>query len=59
MESGRTITLTRQSAIANENKNQLVIVCKRLSSDIDAHTNTLPSVPKMANIESDKIGQLN
>jgi hypothetical protein len=59
IESGKTTRLTRQSAIANEKRNQLVTVCNCLSSDIDAQTNILPSVPNIANIDKDKTGQFN
>jgi hypothetical protein len=57
IENGRTIRLTRQSAIANENRNQFVTVCNCLSSVIDAHTNKLPSVPNIANIDKPNTGQ--
>ncbi len=59
IESGKTTRLTRQSAIAKENRNQLVTVCNCLSSDIDAQTNKLPSVPNIAKIDRDKTGQFN
>lgn len=57
IESGKTIRLTKRSAIANENKNQFVLVCNCLSSDIDTHTSKLPSVPNIADIDNINIGQ--
>jgi hypothetical protein len=57
IESAKTIRLTKQSAIANEKRNQFVTVCNCLSSDIDTHTSKLPSVPKTANIHNVNIGQ--
>jgi hypothetical protein len=59
IESGKTTRLTRQSAIANEKRNQLVPVCNCLSSEIDAHTNKLPTVPNIANIDKINTGQFN
>jgi hypothetical protein len=59
IESGKTTRLTRQSAIANEKRNQFVTVCNCLSSDIEAHTNKLPNVPNIANIDNVKTGQFN
>ena len=58
IESGKTIRLTKQSAIANEKRNQLVLVCSCLSRMIDRQTSKLPSVPKTTEIDRIKIGQL-
>ena len=58
IDRGRTIKLTRQSAMANEKRNQLVTVCSCLSSEIEAQTSRLPKVPKTARIESSSTGQL-
>jgi hypothetical protein len=57
IESGKTIRLTKQSAIANEKRNQLVLVCNCLSRAIATHTSKLPSVPNTAEIDKNNIGQ--
>lgn len=59
MANGKTIELTKQSAIAKENKNQFVTVCNCLSRIIEMQTSKLPKTPETTNIDKIKMGQFN